>query len=85
MSKPLPRIDFDPRQARLGLEAFDALLGHGETKELEEAAEILPFFKAHPHLAALAGCCAHPGIGFPDLAKPEYGVLGSARLRSCRW
>jgi hypothetical protein len=77
MSKPLPHFDFDLRQARTELTAFDALLGEGETKELEEASDILPFFKSHPHLAALIGCCSDPGIGSPDLMKPEYGVVGT--------
>ncbi len=77
MTKPLPRFAFDKRKAKADLAAFTRLLGEGETKPLEEAADILPFFKAHPHLAALIGRCCHPLITPPDLMKAEYGVVGA--------
>ena len=39
------------KQARADLDAFDELLGDGETKELEEQADILPFFNWYEVIA----------------------------------
>ena len=46
-------VPFDLEQCRAELAAFRALLDGKE--ELEEAADIKPFFEARPQLAALIG------------------------------
>ncbi len=54
--QPLPgfvAMTFDPVQGRLDLDAFEQLLF--QNAELSEREDILPFFRAHPHLALLLG------------------------------
>jgi len=58
--------DIDPMACQADLDAFERLLS---TKpELSERGDILPFFKAHPHLAALLGSYNLAATTFDRLA-----------------
>lgn len=46
-------LTFNPERCRQDLAAFEALLAG--TPELREKADILPFFRAHPHLSLFLG------------------------------
>jgi len=56
----------DPAACQVDLDAFARLLS--ENPELSERDDILPFFKAHPHLAALLGSYNLAATTFDRLA-----------------
>lgn len=64
---------FDPRTCRVELGAFGDLLNTVDA--LSERNEILPFFRAHRHLAALAGAF-NRSIGRIDRLAFEYDIFG---------
>lgn len=66
------QIQFDPAQCRRDLDAFAELL---EREELQEQADILPFFKDHPHLALFMGIF-NPNLSKCDLLCSEYDLDG---------
>jgi hypothetical protein len=71
--KEFLRISFDAKQCRRELADFNQLL-QGK-RELEETADIKPFFQAHQQLAAFLGSCA-PTITRYDLLAHEYQLFG---------
>lgn len=56
----------DPMACKADLDAFECLLS--SKPELSERDDILPFFKAHPHLAALLGSYNLDAASFDRLA-----------------
>ncbi len=74
--KPLDECQFQLAECLKELGELDKLLA---TKaELEEAADILPFFKAHTNIAAYVGSYA-PTIARFDLLSSEYTLFGDFR------
>ncbi len=71
--KEFLRVAFSPEQCRQELSAFKALLDG--KKELEENADIKPFFAAHLHLAAFLGSYACNITRF-DLVAFQYQLFG---------
>ncbi len=67
------RIRFDDAQCRQELAAFRSLLD--EKKELEENADIKPFFETHRQLAAFVGSCSSDLIQF-DLLAYQFQLFG---------
>lgn len=63
---------FDPQLGRQSLAQFATLL---QQAELRERADVLPFFRDHPHLAALLGKF-NPNLIAPDLLAYELSLLG---------
>lgn len=74
--KPLDPFTFDPKQCIKELDQFDALLK--SKSELDERMDILPFFKANPHLAAYTGSYAPSMVEF-DRLNTEYTFYGDFR------
>lgn len=72
-SNQLLPLQFDPDQCRGSLDAFAALLA--TTRELDERAQVLPFFRRHPHLAAFLGSY-NPNLTTPDRLAYELSLLG---------
>lgn len=64
---------FDPAQCRADLDAFERLLA--ENRDLSEREQILPFFRAHPHLSLLLGVY-NPGVVAIDLLAYELPLFG---------
>ncbi len=63
----------DPVACTADLDAFARLLA--ATPDLAEKADILPFFRAHPHLAAFLGTYAYTANTVDQLAV-EVGLFG---------
>src|SRR5437764_7153528 len=76
MAKLFREIVYDPVAVRRELRAFAKLLA--AKPSLSEQADILPFFKARPQLAAFIGTFA-PGIGLATELAFEYPFLGDFR------
>ncbi len=72
LNRLLP-LQFDPDQCRQSLDAFAALLA--TTQELDERAQVLPFFRRHPHLAAALGSY-NVNLANPDRLAYELSLLG---------
>ena len=64
---------FDPHVCRADLAAFELLLA--AKAELGEREDVLPFFRAHPHLAALLGTF-HPNLHTFDRLGLEVPLFG---------
>ncbi len=64
---------FDPVACTADLDAFARL--RAATPDLAEKADILPFFRAHPHLAAFLGTYAYTANTVDRLAV-EVGLFG---------
>ncbi|HEX5506539.1 MAG TPA: Shedu anti-phage system protein SduA domain-containing protein [Thermomicrobiales bacterium] len=76
-SRPWPAnrlvpFTYDPQLGRQSLAQFAALL---QQPELRERADVLPFFRGHPHLAAPLGKF-NPNLIAPDLLAYELSLLG---------
>jgi hypothetical protein len=71
--KALQSIAFSPSTCAAELDAFDALLGSSD--ELSERNDILPFFRAHQHLAAFLGML-NPDVDVFDAIAYEYDLFG---------
>src|SRR6266851_501325 len=74
--KEFLRIEFDPVACRRELEAFRTLLGNQE--ELEENADIKPFFDEHQQLAVFLGSSSW-AIAHYDLLAYQYELFGDYR------
>jgi hypothetical protein len=72
--KPFDPLTFDLAGARAGVEAFATFLGPAD-RELGERGAILPFFRRHPHLAALASVF-NPWVFVPTHIKLELELFG---------
>ena len=70
----LTPIDLDIGQVESDLLALEALL-HPPQKELRERDDLLPFFKAHPHLSAFLAYFSNTSL--PDCYAHEYGIGGN--------
>src|SRR5262245_38557685 len=71
--KEFSKIPFDLEQCRRELAAFRLLLDTKE--ELEENADIKPFFETHLQLSALLGLY-HWGFAHMDLVAFQYQLFG---------
>lgn len=79
MSNDLQPFDFALAQCERELEDFRALLD--AHPELSESDDLLPFFRARPHLIALAGSL-NPHLTLIDRVAPEFDLFGNFR---CDW
>lgn len=74
--QPLPgftALTFDPAHCRADIDAFERLLI--ENPELSEREQILPFFRAHPHLCLLMGAY-NSSIVVADRLACELSLFG---------
>ncbi|MGV3723003.1 MAG: Shedu immune nuclease family protein [Actinomycetota bacterium] len=79
MSKLLQPFSFSLSECERELDDLGTLLA--TRAELSESENILPFFRAHSHLAALAGSL-NPHLSQFDLLSPEFDLFGNFR---CDW
>jgi len=66
-------LTFDPAQCRADLDLFERLLA--ENPDLSEREQILPFFRAHPHLSLLLGVY-NPGVVAIEILAYELSLFG---------
>lgn len=71
--KEFSKIAFDLDQCRLSLSAFRQLLDRND--ELDENADVKPFFEEHVQLSALLGLY-HWGFAHVDLVAFQYQLFG---------
>lgn len=67
-------LDWDPGKAKAEIDAFAQFLG-SPTREFGERDEVLPFFKAHRHLAGLIGTW-NTRLRAPDVIRSELEFFG---------
>src|SRR5262245_48184467 len=72
--KEFIRVRFDPASCQSDLEAFRELLD--SKAELEEHADVQPFFEAHPQLAAMIGTAYSYDVSPCDLVAFQYQLFG---------
>src|SRR5262245_50329961 len=71
--KEFSRIEFDLARCRREVDAFRALLA--SKAELDEGADLKPFFESHLQLSALLGAY-HWGYSHMDLVAFQYQLFG---------
>lgn len=72
--KEFTQLPFNPTQALADLRAFRDLLAG--KPELEEQADVKPFFETHPQLALLLGTAYSTDLSTCDLVAFQYQLFG---------